>query len=270
MDLMGPMQVKSLGRKRHAFDEGIFYEFSALLTPQQNGVVERKNRKLLEMARVTCCMPSLFPYTFGLRVAYEVSSLINELINADSANPPGIDSEDNNKDIDSTALSDVQLIVPSAHVKKNYPSKSIIGEISSGITTRYRRIWVVVFLCYYFDTLVGYCNAIWAGSPEDIKTEAKYIAAVNSYTQLLWIKQMLFEYGINQESLVLYYYNMCAINISKNPMQHIQTKHIDIRHHFIRELVETEVITLEHVHSSVQLADILIWELLGLCFRYCF
>lgn len=100
--------------------------------------------------------------------------------------------------------------------------------------------------------------------------EAKYIAAVNSYTQLLWIKQMLFEYGINQESLVLYYYNMCAINISKNPMQHIQTKHIDIRHHFIRELVETEVITLEHVHSSVQLADILIWELLGLCFRYCF
>ncbi|KAI9196517.1 hypothetical protein LWI28_024592 [Acer negundo] len=59
MDLMGHMQTESLGGKRYIFvcvDDfssiGISLEFLALRTPQQNGVVERKNRVLQEMARV--------------------------------------------------------------------------------------------------------------------------------------------------------------------------------------------------------------------------
>jgi hypothetical protein len=49
---------------------------------------------------------------------------------------------------------------------------------------------------------------------------------------------------------------MSAINISKNPIQHSRTKHIDIRHHFIRELVEDKIVILEHVTTGEQLADI--------------
>ena len=49
---------------------------------------------------------------------------------------------------------------------------------------------------------------------------------------------------------------MSAINISKNPVQHSRTKHIDIRHHYIRDLVEDKVITLEHVATKEQVADI--------------
>lgn len=49
---------------------------------------------------------------------------------------------------------------------------------------------------------------------------------------------------------------MSAIHISNNLVQHSRTKHIDIRHHFIRELVESQVITLEHTRSSIQLTDI--------------
>lgn len=45
--------------------------------------------------------------------------------------------------------------------------------------------------------------------------------------------------------MMLYYGNMGAINISKNLVQHSHTKHIDIRHHFIRELVEENIITLD-------------------------
>ena len=56
--------------------------------------------------------------------------------------------------------------------------------------------------------------------------------------------------------LTLYCDNMSAINISKNPIQHSRTKHIDIRHHFIRDLVEDKVVTLEHVATDNQLADI--------------
>jgi hypothetical protein len=49
---------------------------------------------------------------------------------------------------------------------------------------------------------------------------------------------------------------MSAINISKNPVQHSKTKDIDIRHHFIRDLVENKIVTLEHVGTKEQVADI--------------
>ena len=56
--------------------------------------------------------------------------------------------------------------------------------------------------------------------------------------------------------MTLYCDNLSAINISKNHIQHNRTKHIDIRHHFIRNLVEDKTITLEHVTTKRQLANI--------------
>lgn len=53
---------------------------------------------------------------------------------------------------------------------------------------------------------------------------------------------MLTEYDILQDTMILYYDNMSAINISKNPAQHSRMKHIDIRYLFIRELTNTKVI----------------------------
>ena len=70
------------------------------------------------------------------------------------------------------------------------------------------------------------------------------------------MKQMLEDYGIVQDTLIVYCDNTSAINISKNPVQHSRTKHIDIRHHFIRELVENKSVVIEHVATDMQLADI--------------
>ena len=73
---------------------------------------------------------------------------------------------------------------------------------------------------------------------------------------MVWMKQMLEEYDVKQRVLTLYGNNLSAINISKNSIQHSRTNHIDIRHHFIRDLVEEKVVTLEHVTTEEQLADI--------------
>ena len=67
---------------------------------------------------------------------------------------------------------------------------------------------------------------------------------------------MFEDYAIVQDALVVYCDNISAINISKNPFQHSRTKHIDIRHHFIRELVENKTVVIEHVTTKNQLADI--------------
>ena len=52
------------------------------------------------------------------------------------------------------------------------------------------------------------------------------------------MKKLLSDYGLSQETMVVYCDDSSVINIFKNPEQHSKTKHIEIRYHFIRDLVE--------------------------------
>lgn len=62
------------------------------------------------------------------------------------------------------------------------------------------------------------------------------------------MKKMLNDYELSQGTMGLFVDNKSTIDISKNSVQHSRTKHIDIRHHFIRELVEEKVVSLDHVN----------------------
>jgi hypothetical protein len=72
------------------------------------------------------------------------------------------------------------------------------------------------------------------------------------------------DYGFSQETMTTYCYNSSAISISKNLVQHSRTKYIDIRHHFIRDLVESNIMYLEYMNIKYQLADLLTKLLDGL------
>ncbi|GKD61431.1 hypothetical protein Tco_1298940 [Tanacetum coccineum] len=61
---------------------------------------------------------------------------------------------------------------------------------------------------------------------------------------------------------------MFAIALCYNNVQHSRSKHIDIRHHFIREQVENRVVKLYFVETNYQLADILTKALLREWFRF--
>jgi len=87
--------------------------------------------------------------------------------------------------------------------------------------------------------------------------EAEYIADKSCCTQLLWMKKLLCDSGFNQDTMVIHYDNTSAINISKNPVQYSRTKHIDILHHCIRDLVESKEVALIFIPTENQLADIL-------------
>jgi len=97
--------------------------------------------------------------------------------------------------------------------------------------------------------------------------EAEYIATGSCCTQLLWMKTLLCDYGFTQDTMITNCDNTSAINISKNLVQHSRTKHIDIRHHFLRELMESEVVSLSFIPTENQLADILTKPLDGITFE---
>ncbi|GJT70023.1 retrovirus-related pol polyprotein from transposon TNT 1-94 [Tanacetum coccineum] len=87
-------------------------------------------------------------------------------------------------------------------------------------------------------------------------TEAEYIAMSGCCAQILWMRSQLTDYGFAFNKIPLYCDNRSAIALCCNNVQHSQSKHIDIRHHFIREQVEKGVVELYFVMTDYQLADI--------------
>jgi hypothetical protein len=88
--------------------------------------------------------------------------------------------------------------------------------------------------------------------------EAEYIAAGACCAQILYMKQTLLDYGVILNKVPLLCDNESAVKIANNPVQHSHTKHIDIRHHFLRDHIAKNDISLEGVRSEDQLADIFI------------
>ncbi|WJX83571.1 hypothetical protein P8452_66227 [Trifolium repens] len=132
--------------------------------------------------------------------------------------------------------------------------------------------------------LVGFCDADYAGDKIERKStsgncqfigenliswaskrqttialstaEAEYISAAKCCTQLLWMKYQLEDYNIAESSIPLYCDNTAAIHLSKNPILHSRAKHIEIKHHFIRDHVQKGTIDIQFIDTEHQWADI--------------
>ncbi|GJY18020.1 retrovirus-related pol polyprotein from transposon TNT 1-94 [Tanacetum coccineum] len=86
--------------------------------------------------------------------------------------------------------------------------------------------------------------------------EVEYIMMSRCYAQILWMRSQLSDYGFPYNHIPLYCDNKSAIALCCNNFQHSRSKHIDIRHHFIREQVKKGVVELYFVRTEYQLADI--------------
>ncbi|GJU10884.1 putative ribonuclease H-like domain-containing protein [Tanacetum coccineum] len=88
-------------------------------------------------------------------------------------------------------------------------------------------------------------------------TEAEYVAAANCCGQVLWIQNQLLDYGYNFMNTVIYIDNTSTICIIENPVQHSKTKHIEIRHHFIRDCNAKKLIQMAKIDTEHNVADLL-------------
>ncbi|GJW33841.1 hypothetical protein Tco_0053873 [Tanacetum coccineum] len=88
-------------------------------------------------------------------------------------------------------------------------------------------------------------------------TEAEYVAAANCCGQVLWIQNQMMDYGFNFMNTKIHIDNESTICIVKNPVYHSRTKHIEIRHHFIRDCYEKILIDVVKIHTDNNVADLL-------------
>lgn len=135
------------------------------------------------------------------------------------------------------------------------------------------------------ESLIGYSDSDYAGDLDDRKstsgyifkmssgavawsskkqpvvslstTEAEFIAAAACACQSIWMQRVLKKLGIKQCKCIIFCDNSSTIKLAKNPVMHGRSKHIDVRFHFLRDLVNNEVVELIHCGSKDQLADIM-------------
>ncbi|GJV86782.1 putative ribonuclease H-like domain-containing protein [Tanacetum coccineum] len=99
-------------------------------------------------------------------------------------------------------------------------------------------------------------------------TEAEYVAAANCCGQVLWIQNQMLDYGFNFMNTNFFIDNQSTICIVKNPVFHQRTKHIEIRHHFIRDANEKNLIQVLKIHTDENVADLLTKAFDGPRFNY--
>ncbi|GJS79619.1 putative ribonuclease H-like domain-containing protein [Tanacetum coccineum] len=98
--------------------------------------------------------------------------------------------------------------------------------------------------------------------------EAEYVAAASCCAQVLWIQNQLLDYGFNFMNTKIFIDNQSTICIVKNPVFHQRTKHIEIRHHFIRDANEKNLIQVLKIHTDDNVADLLTKAFDGPRFAY--
>ena len=96
--------------------------------------------------------------------------------------------------------------------------------------------------------------------PAQSTAEAEYIAMLEPAKSILWLRWLLKQLGIKslitEYSSTLFGDNNAAHNIASNPVSGQRTKHIALKYHYIRALVEAGVISLEHVDTLENVSDI--------------
>ncbi|GJW62528.1 hypothetical protein Tco_0111863 [Tanacetum coccineum] len=110
-------------------------------------------------------------------------------------------------------------------------------------------------------TFMGCCLTSWFSKKQTAlaisTTKVEYVSAGKACQQALWMKQALVDYDIKLDDIPVLCDNKGAIDICRNPVLHSRTKHIEIRHHFLRDNVQKGNITIEKVTSEDNIAEIL-------------
>ena len=105
-------------------------------------------------------------------------------------------------------------------------------------------------------------TVLWSSKRQEIvslsTTESKYIAATHGVKEALWLRSLLTDvFGPFKNPTMMLCDNQSAIALARNNQYHARTKHIDVRFHFIRWVVEQGAIQLVYCPTEDMVVDVL-------------
>lgn len=86
-------------------------------------------------------------------------------------------------------------------------------------------------------------------------TEAEFLAVTETVKEGMWLKGLIAEFGIIQICVELKCDNQSAIHLVKHAVFHERSKHLDVRLHFVRDLVDKRMLQVQKVHTDLNAAD---------------
>nr|GEX59404.1 putative ribonuclease H-like domain-containing protein [Tanacetum cinerariifolium] len=100
-------------------------------------------------------------------------------------------------------------------------------------------------------------------------TKAAYMAMIEAVKEASWLQGLLGELEISQKFVTMHFDSQSAIHLAKNQVYHARTKHIDVRYHFIREILDEGEVRIQKIHTSKNPADMLTKVVAEIKFNYC-
>ena len=145
--------------------------------------------------------------------------------------------------------------------------------------------------------LHGFSNFDWVGSAQDRKStsefslslgsamvswssrkrglvalstiEVEYISASDASREAIWLRKLLSDlFDSSLEPVVIHCDNQSCVKLSENPVFHDRSKHIEIRYHYVRNMVQRRAISLRYIPTDEQTADVLTKPLSKTKFEY--
>nr|CAD1824769.1 unnamed protein product [Ananas comosus var. bracteatus] len=146
---------------------------------------------------------------------------------------------------------------------------SVVGYVDSDFASDLNRRRSL--LSYVFS--IGGCAVSWKASLQPIvalsTTEAEYIAMTEGVKKAMWLRGLFEELTSCWDLTIVYSDSQSAIHLSKDQMFHERTKHIDVKFHFVRDVIGKRPVIVKKISTKDNPTDILTKSLTIIKFKHC-
>jgi hypothetical protein len=96
------------------------------------------------------------------------------------------------------------------------------------------------------------------GSIAQSIAEAEYIVVSAASREAVWLRKLLLDlFSVELEPTVIHYDDQSCIKLSENPVFHDRSKHIEMRYHYARDMMQKNILSIQYVPTTKQTTDIL-------------
>ena len=94
------------------------------------------------------------------------------------------------------------------------------------------------------------------------------MATIEAVKEAIWLQGLLDELGFKQKHIKVHCDGQSVIHLAKNQVYHARTEHIDVKYHFVREILEKDHIQIQKIHTTENPADMMMKVVTAIKFQH--